>query len=167
MLMAGTLAPLLVPERITLNVQSTQRTAALYEVAGLLDGHPAVTDFQGFYNELLARERIDTTCLGNEIALPHARTEHVTRIVMAVGRSDPGVYFDNSNQTIRLIFVLGTPKANAGDYLQIVGVLCRILKDAANRDALLHAPTTGDFIQTLLDLESRVLGLGPAPRGAR
>jgi mannitol/fructose-specific phosphotransferase system IIA component (Ntr-type) len=165
--MAGTLAPLLAPERIILNLQSTRRTAALYEVAHLLDGHPDVTNFQGFYNELLARERIDTTCLGNEIALPHARTEHVTRIVMAIGRSDPGVYFENSNQTVRLLFVLGTPKSNSSDYLQVVAALCRIIKDSANRDALLHAPTAADFIQTLLDLESRMPGAGPAPRGAR
>lgn len=165
--MAGKLAQLLDPARVTLDIHSVESTGALREVAGLLEGHPDVTDFAGFYSELLARERLDSTCLGNEIAVPHARTANVSRIVMAVGRSDPGVYFENSNQTVRLIFVLGTPKANAGDYLQIVGVLCRILKDAANRDALLHAPTAGDFIQTLLDLESRVLGLGPAPRGAR
>jgi mannitol/fructose-specific phosphotransferase system IIA component (Ntr-type) len=164
--MAGTLAQLLDPTRVILKVQSTKRTTALFEVARLLDGHPDVTNFQGFYNELLARERIDTTCLGNEIALPHARTEHVTRIVMAVGRSDPGVYFENSDQTVRLIFVLGTPKSNAGDYLQVVGVLCRIIKDSANRDALLHAPTAADFIRILADLEVRVLGPGPAPGGS-
>lgn len=165
--MAGKLASLLDPARVTLQVQSTKRTAALFEVARLLDGHPSVTNFQGFYNELLARERIDTTCLGNEIALPHARTEHVTGIVMAVGRSDPGVYFENGGQTVRLIFVLGTPKANAGDYLQVVGVLCRIIKDSANRDALLQAASAAEFIQTLADLETRVLGPGSAPGRAR
>jgi mannitol/fructose-specific phosphotransferase system IIA component (Ntr-type) len=163
--MASKLAQLLDPARVTLTVQSTKRTAALFEVARLLDGHPDVTNFQGFYNELLARERIDTTCLGNEIAIPHARTEHVTKIVMAVGRSDQGVFFENSNQTVRLIFVLGTPKSNAGDYLQVVGALCRIIKDSANRDALLKAPTVADFIQILLDLEARAPGFCPAPRG--
>ena len=164
--MAGTLAPLLLPDRITLNVLSTRCTAALFEVARLLDGHPGVTNFQGFFNELLARERIETTCLGNEVALPHARTDHVAGIVMAVGRSIPGVLFENSNQTVRLFFVIGTPKSVTGDYLQVVGALCRIVKDAANREALLHAPTTADFIRILLDIESRMPGHGPALRGA-
>jgi mannitol/fructose-specific phosphotransferase system IIA component (Ntr-type) len=165
--MAGILAPLLASARLTLEVHSTERAAALYEVARLLDGHPDVTDFQGFYNELQARDRLDTTCLGNEIAIPHARTEHVTRIVMAIGRSNPGVYYENCNQMVHLIFALGTPKSNAGDYLQVVGVLCRIIKDSANRDALLQAPTSAEFLQTLLDIEARVLGLGPSPHGAR
>ena len=118
--MAARLSSLLSPQRINLSVASTKRTAAINEVAKLLETDPNVANFQGFYNELLARERLDTTCLGNEVALPHARTEHVKQIVIAVGRSDAGVHFENSNQNVRLMFVLGTPKSNPGDYLMLV-----------------------------------------------
>jgi mannitol/fructose-specific phosphotransferase system IIA component (Ntr-type) len=160
--MASQLAQLLDPARIALDLHSTKRTAALNEVARLLDGHPDVTNFQGFYNDLLARERLDTTCLGNEIALPHARTEHVKKIVMAVGRSEQGVFFENGNQTVRLMFVLGTPKSNPGDYLQLVGLLCRLFKDPANRAALMHAPTPEAFVQVAVALEAKLCGLPPA-----
>ncbi len=156
--MATRLSKLLDPARITLAVQSTKRTTALNEVAKLLETHPDVVNFQGFYNELLARERVDTTCLGNEIALPHARTEHVKKIVLAVGRSDAGVLFENSNQTVKLMFVLGTPKNNPTDYLILVGALCRLIKDEAHRAALLAAPTPDAFIAKVLELENQLLG---------
>ncbi len=156
--MATRLSKLLDPARITLAVQSTKRTAALNEVAKLLETHPDVANFQGFYHELLARERVDTTCLGNEIALPHARTEHVKKIVLAVGRSASGVLFENSNQTVKLMFVLGTPKSNPTDYLILVGALCRLIKDEPNRLALLNAATPEAFIATVLELEGRILG---------
>lgn len=156
--MATRLSKLLDPARITLAVQSTKRTTALNEVARLLETHPDVANFQGFYNELLARERLDTTCLGNEVALPHARTEHVKKIVLAVGRSDAGVLFENSNQTVRLMFVLGTPKSNPTDYLILVGALCRLIKDAPHREALLAAPTPEAFIATVRELEEKLLG---------
>ncbi|MFA6288861.1 MAG: PTS sugar transporter subunit IIA [Opitutaceae bacterium] len=155
--MAGRLSQLLDPSRIALNVQSPKRTVALNEVARLLDGHPDVTNFQGFYNELLARERLDTTCLGNEIALPHARTEHVKKIVMAVGRSTAGIHFENSNQNVRLMFVLGTPKSNPGDYLQVVSSLCKIFKDPANREALMGAATPEAFVQVIVAAEEKLL----------
>ena len=155
--MAGRLSTLLDPSRIRLQVQSNKRTVALNEIARLLDGHPDVTNYQGFYNELLARERLDTTCLGNEIALPHARTEHVQKIVMAVGRSDSGVHFENSNQTVKIMFVLGTPKSNPTDYLQVVSALCKILKDSANRDALFAAATPEEFIQAIVTAEEKLL----------
>jgi mannitol/fructose-specific phosphotransferase system IIA component (Ntr-type) len=156
--MAARLSKLLDPARITLSVQSAKRTTALNEVAKLLDGHPDVANFAGFYNELLARDRLDTTCLGNEVALPHARTEHVKKIVLAVGRSDAGVLFENSNQNVKLMFVLGTPKNNPTDYLILVGSLCRLIKDAPNRDALLAAPTPEAFIAKVVELEDKILG---------
>jgi len=162
--MAGTLALLLDPTCIALNLRSTRHGAALYEIAHLLDGRPQVTDFQGFLAELLARERLDTTCLGNRVALPHARTEHVAKIVMAVGRSEQGVLFEDCGQTVRLIFVLGTPPSSAGEYLQVVGTLCRIIKDPANCEALMTAPTAAAFVRTLVDLEARVLGTASGPR---
>jgi len=152
------LSSLLVPTRILLQLQSTKRTTALNEVARLLENDPNVANFQGFYNELLARERLDTTCLGNGIALPHARTEHVKKIVIAVGRSDPGVLFENVDQNVRLMFVLGTPKSNPGDYLMLVGSLCRLIKDASSREALLAAPTPEAFIATVKELEDKILG---------
>jgi mannitol/fructose-specific phosphotransferase system IIA component (Ntr-type) len=156
--MATRLSSLLVPEHIQLAVQGTKRTAAIQEVAKLLETDPNVANFQGFYNELLARERLDTTCLGNEVALPHARTEHVKKIVLAVGRSNAGVLFENSNQTVRLMFVLGTPKNNPTDYLILVGALCRLIKDESSRTALMAAATPEAFIATVVELENKLLG---------
>ena len=161
--MATRLSTLLAPERILLSLQATKRTAALQEVAKLLESDPNVANFPGFYNELLARERLDTTCLGNEVALPHARTEHVKKIVIAVGRSTAGVHFENCDQNVRLMFVLGTPKSNPGDYLMLVGSLCRLIKDAPNREALFAAPTPEAFIATVKELEDKLLGPAKQP----
>ena len=155
--MADLLRNLLDPSRILLQVRSTRRTTALNEVARLLDGHPAVTNYAGFYNELLARDRLDTTCIGNEIALPHARTEHVSGLVLAIGRSPAGVNFEKDNQTVRLLFVLGTPKNNPMAYLQVVSTLCKIFKDPAVREALLTAETPEAFSAILLTAEEKLL----------
>jgi mannitol/fructose-specific phosphotransferase system IIA component (Ntr-type) len=155
--MAGLLRKLLDPSRIALDVRATRRTAALNEVARLLESHPSMSNYGGFYQELLARDRLDTTCLGNEIALPHARTEHVADLVLAIGRSTAGVNFEKDNQTVRLLFLLGTPKSNPMAYLQVVSTLCKILKDAPTREALLAAPTPADFAALLLSAEEKVL----------
>src|ERR1041384_6789698 len=143
--MPGRITSLLDPSRIALHVQSTKRTAALNEIARQLDGHPDVANFAGFYDELLARDRLDTTCLGNAVALPHARTEHVKKIVMAVGRSDAGIPFDDKGEIVKLVFVLGTPKSKPGDYLAVVSALCKLLRDPADRAAFLAAPTPETF----------------------
>lgn len=156
--MPGRITSLLDPSRILLSVQSTKRTAALNEVARLLDGHEDVANFGGFYEELLARDRLDTTCLGNGVALPHARTEHVRRIVMAVGRAEHEIPFDASGEMVRLFFMLGTPKTRPGDYLAVVSALCKILKDPADRASFLAAATPEEFIAAIAAAEAK-LGL--------
>ena len=153
--MAGKITSLLDPARITLHLQSTKRTAALNEIARLLDGHPQVANFAGFYEELLARDRLDTTGLGNGVALPHARTEHVREIVLAVGRSDAGIVVDQTSEVVRLFFVLGTPKSKPGDYLAVVSALCRLLRDDATRAALLAAATPEEFIAVIRATEEK------------
>jgi mannitol/fructose-specific phosphotransferase system IIA component (Ntr-type) len=156
--MPGKITSLLDPSRILLHLQSTRRTAALNEIAHLLDGHPDVANFAGFYDELLARDRLDTTCLGNAVALPHARTDHVKKIVLAVGRADAGIPFDANGEIVRLFFVLGTPKIKPGDYLAVVSALCKILKDPADRATFLNAPTPEAFIAAIAAAEAK-LGL--------
>ena len=156
--MAGKITPLLDPARIVLHLQSTKRTAVLNEIGKLLDGHPQVVNYAGFYDELLARDRLDTTGLGNGVALPHARTSHVKRIVLAVGRRDQGLPFDASGEIVRLWFMLCTPKSQPGDYLAVVSTLCKLLRAPADRAALLDAPTPEAFLAALVAIETR-LGL--------
>lgn len=154
--MAGKISSLLHPSRITLSVQSNRRTAALNEIARLLEGHPDVTDFASFYSELLARDRLDTTSLGNGIALPHARTESVKQIVLAVGLSKEGILFENCGETIHLFFMLGTPKSKPGDYLAVVSALCKLLKDPADRQSFIQATTPEEFIAAVVRAENKI-----------
>src|SRR5271154_6417418 len=148
------ISSLLKPEQIKLELAQQKRCNAINEVAQLLQSNPNVTNFAGFYEELLARERIESTCLGNEIAFPHARTDSLKGMVLAIGRSTNGVWFENSSQNVKLIFVIGTPKRMVTDYLSVVGGLSRLLKDTATRDLLLSAKTVDEFVATLTKAES-------------
>lgn len=147
------ISSLLKPEQIKMELSQQKRCNAINEVAQLLQSNPNVTNFAGFYEELLARERIESTCLGNEIAFPHARTDSLKGMVLAVGRSTQGVWFENSCQTVKLIFVIGTPKRMVTDYLSVVGGLARLLKDQSTRDLLISAPSVEAFISALTQAE--------------
>ena len=148
------ISSLLKSDQIKLELDQAKRCNAINEVAQLLQHNPNVTNFAGFYEELLARERIESTCLGNEIAFPHARTDSLKGMVLAVGRSTGGVWFENSSQNVKLIFVIGTPKRMVTDYLSVVGGLARLLKDATTREQLLSVQGVDEFIATLTKAES-------------
>lgn len=154
--MPGRLSSLLDASRINLAVRGDSHDAVLREVAGLLQGHSDVTDFDAFFAELMAREQLDTTYLGHAIALPHARTQHVERIVLAIGRHATGVHFANCQQDVRMLFVLGTPRSNPTDYLKVVSALCKIINVPDNRATLLRATTVDEFIATIVAAEEKL-----------
>jgi mannitol/fructose-specific phosphotransferase system IIA component (Ntr-type) len=85
---------LLSPDAIRLDLQSRQKVPALREVAELLAQSKCVGNFEAFFNEILQRERVSNTALGHDVAIPHARTDQCSNILIAVGRSREGVDFE-------------------------------------------------------------------------
>ena len=139
------LAELIQPRLVLLDLKETKRTAAIHEVAKLLEKDPDILNFQSFYDELLARERLEATSLGYGVAFPHARTDHVKKMVLAVGRSTAGVLFENSGETIHFIFVIGTPRRMVTEYLALVGAMARLLRNEETRKKLMEAKTPEQF----------------------
>lgn len=148
------LAALLRPATINLNLHATEKNAALREVAELLLPTNCIANFDTFYREILERERVSNTALGHDVAIPHARTEQCSEILIAVGRSATPVDFDGKNLTpVRLIFMIATPKPMVTDYLRIVGNLARLLRRDDLRRQLLDTPDAGSFISLIAAAE--------------
>ena len=89
--LAGKVAGLLRPDAINLNLHSQLKEDALREVATLLQEAGCVTNFDAFFAEILERERVSNTALGHDVAIPHARTDQCSDIVVAVGRAPGGI----------------------------------------------------------------------------
>ncbi|GAB4243882.1 MAG: hypothetical protein OHK005_08500 [Candidatus Methylacidiphilales bacterium] len=154
--MAIRISKILKPGEIALALKARERCPAIHEVIDQLAGNPSVVNLAGFHEEVLARERVESTCLGNGVAFPHARTDHVKGLVIAVGRSPSGIDFETVHQTVNLLFIIGTPKKMVTDYLAVVGALARLLKDDSLRDQLLAVPTTEEFIEVLAAAEVKL-----------
>lgn len=138
---------LLQPSLISLEIAATDKDAAILEVAGLLRSHPAVSDFTLLCDELIARDSLRSTAVGNGIAFPHARTLSVSDLLIAVGRSSQGVPF--GEEIVHFLFVIATPRDRVAAYLGAVGALSRALRDGQVRETLTTAPDAGAFICAL------------------
>lgn len=147
---ARKISTLLDPATINLHLQATDKIGVLREVAALLAQKHCIGQFDIFFQEILERERISNTALGHDIAIPHARTDQCREIVVAVGRGLAGVDFEaKDSQPVRLIFMIGTPKAMVTESLRLVGSLARLLRQDQLRQALLQAPDAATFIQLI------------------
>jgi mannitol/fructose-specific phosphotransferase system IIA component (Ntr-type) len=116
---------------------------------------PDVRDAAQFLKDLFERSALSSVCISEDVAMPHARTTAVSRIVLGVARTAAPVSFDVEHPGVRLIFMIGTPKAAVTEYLQAVAALSRILKQGGTRAALLEAPTEAEFRAVLARAQLR------------
>ena len=84
-------------------------------------------------------------CIADDVALPHARTDGVSRIVLAVGRTRQPIPFDAAHPAVQLLFLMGTPKDAVTGYLQAVAALSRFLRKPGKRDGLCAATDETEF----------------------
>jgi mannitol/fructose-specific phosphotransferase system IIA component (Ntr-type) len=140
-------AQLLQPDRISLDIAATDKNQAIIEVAGIIHNSTDMVDFPCFCQELLARDELRSTAAGYGVAFPHARTDAVREIVIAAGRSTAGIRF--GDETVFFIFVIGTPREKASEYLVAVGTLARLMRTEKIRAALGKAKTPEEFIRVL------------------
>jgi PTS system nitrogen regulatory IIA component len=152
-----TIADLLRPDHIALQMRATQPAAAIEEVAALVKGDPAVLDWE----VLLKGVQASAPCLpepggGFSLCIPHTRGECVSGMVMSVGRSESGIVFPGVEMPVRYLFCIAVPRALAADYLRIVGLLARVFKDRHSEAELRAAENGTQFVELLSRREAKL-----------
>ncbi|MFH8891626.1 fructose-specific PTS transporter subunit EIIC [Streptomyces sp. NPDC017949] len=133
---------------------SDSKEAAIREMAEMLASTGNVRDVEELVRVALAREAQGTTGLGESIAIPHAKTDAVTRPTVGFARSGEGIEWGALDGTkARLVFMISVPEAAAGDeHLRILALLSRKLMDSAFRDRLRSAPDAPAVLEVLREI---------------
>lgn len=86
---------------------------------------------------LLTRESLGSTAIGQGVAIPHAKSESVTKLVAAFALSKKGLDFDSlDGEPVYIFFMLLAPQDSAGPHLKALARISRLLKDKYFRDSL-------------------------------
>ena len=145
---------LLTEERISLDLSATDKFTAIKELVGVLGNHGHITDKDNLLHALQEREELESTGIGDGIAIPHVRTELAKEMMIAFGRSAKGVDFSAlDNEPVHLFFLVVTPKEDSSKLMRILAKLCRLLKKEEFRQALLTAQSK-QIITELIEAES-------------
>ncbi|PYK79691.1 MAG: hypothetical protein DME38_06335 [Verrucomicrobia bacterium] len=152
--MAIALADILDQRQVALQLRSRRRPSAIREIVSLFEKTGSVARPAGFLAQVLAREEAGSALAENGVALPHARTELVDQITLAIGRSHAGIPWNDQGERARLIFLLAVPQRLVNNYLVLIGTLARVTRDQQQRDALFAVATPAEFIAILREAGS-------------
>ncbi len=144
---------LLKPEQICLDLQARDKAAVIKEMAALAD--PAkVNSPKELLNCLLERENLETTGVGEGIALPHARTDAVNEALVLFARSKSGIDFQALDEKpVYLLFLIAAPKSESTRVLKMLARVSRLLNNAGFRQALLVAESPPEVIRLFQEKE--------------
>ncbi|MFI1160935.1 fructose-specific PTS transporter subunit EIIC [Streptomyces sioyaensis] len=141
----------LTEQTVRTQLAAGEKEAAIREMAELAAGTGKVADVAELVRVALAREAQGTTGLGEEIAIPHAKTDAVTAPVVGFARSADGIDWGSPDGTLaKLVFLIAVPEAAAGDeHLRILALLSRKLMDTGFRARLQGAEDKAAVLRIL------------------
>ncbi|MEV7523980.1 fructose-specific PTS transporter subunit EIIC [Streptomyces sp. NPDC091371] len=144
----------LTEQTVKTELASGSKEAAIREMAEMLATTGNVRDVDELVRVALAREAQGTTGLGESIAIPHAKTDAVSRPTVGFARSDEGIEWGALDGTkARLVFMISVPEAAAGDeHLRILALLSRKLMDTGFRERLQSAPDEPAILDVLREI---------------
>ena len=100
----------------------------------------------------LARERLSSTAVGCQTALPHARLPRFDGVAAALAIAPGGIDFGAEREPPRFVFLMLTSATSYGRYLGALARIARLMVNPERRQALLGAPTPA-AVMTVLESE--------------
>jgi len=99
-------------------------------------------------SDLRERESTVSTGMQDNIALPHAKTDNVDKLICVVGLKKEGVDFESLDRQLSKIFVMTlTPKDQAQSYLKCIAEASRFLSDENMRSKILMCNNNEELVK--------------------
>jgi PTS system nitrogen regulatory IIA component len=141
------LTELFVPETVVTDLPASDRDATLAAIVADLDAKGMLADATTALRDVIAREQVMTTGVGHGVAIPHAYTGGVDRLVAGFYRMRPGVDFAATDGLeVDLIFIVLGPRERRREHIRILARISRLLGNPDFRDELRRASNTSDVL---------------------
>ena len=148
---------LLDPSHVVADMAATNKQEALEELAATLVPGPEGLDLDTVVEVLMERERLGSTGIGDNVAIPHGKLADLSGLKLAFGRSLKGVDFESMDGKLsHLFFLLLAPINSAGLHLKALAKISRMLMNGPLRENLMQASQSQDIYQLLAEKDEEI-----------
>ena len=149
-----TIRDLLAAESINLNGTPAGKTEALNQCIDLMAKSGKIADVEKYRKGVFAREEEGTTGIGMGIAIPHCKSDAVTKAGLAAMVVKDGVDFESLDGTpAKIIFLIAAPNTEDNVHLQVLSKLSVMLMDEQFTISLINAGSVDEFLNIIDNAE--------------
>ena len=139
---------LLSKDAIKLNGIANSKQDAINKLVDLMAKNGNLIDKEKYTQVVLKREEEGSTGIGEGIAIPHGKTDAVSKPGLSAMVINDGVEFDSlDGQPAKLLFLIAAPNTKDNVHLDVLSRLSTLLMDTEFRKSLMEAKTPEEFLR--------------------
>jgi len=147
---------ILVREAVILDLSSSSKDDVLGEMAQALAAAEPSIDAERLLEVLRERESLQSTGIGEGVAIPHGKLPGLDRLLASFARRREGVDFASiDGQPTRLFFLLVVPEHSGGQHLKALARISRFFRDADFRRKLEEASSLDEVFKTIEEEDAK------------
>ena len=153
------------PECVALHQRADSLEGAVQQLVALLDGTEDLTDTAAFAADVRARLALGGVCVGNGLAIPHAKSASVKRLQLAALTLDPPLACDTPDgKPLQMLVMIAAP-AEANDlHVQVLAELATLFLDTDFCTHLRESTTPDAFCRAVAEREAQDDPAAPPPQ---
>jgi nitrogen PTS system EIIA component len=152
------ISTILKQEHIIKELNSLDKKNVLDELSTFLETKGEITSKEKLLAALIEREKLGSTGIGENVAIPHAKISEIDRIITVFGRSKNGVEFESLDQKpVNFIFLVLAPENSTGEHLKALARISRLFKNTSLRESVLMAGEVDQIYSILVNEDSKFI----------
>ena len=152
------ISDILKKEHIIKELDSRDKKNVLDELSSFLENEGEITNKENLLAALIGREKLGSTGIGENVAIPHAKISEIDKIITVFGRSKNGVEFESLDQKpVNFIFLVIAPENSTSQHLKALARISRLFKNASLRESVLRTNEADQIYSILVDEDSKFI----------
>ena len=139
---------------ISCNLKSNTKDEVLVELCDLLENSGYVTDKKQLFADIKSRDDAMSTGLEKGIAIPHARTDGVNELCVAIGIKKEGIEFGSlDKQPSNIFIIIASPASKAGPQMRVMSAISGALMKEETRQKFLESTKPEEIMELLKEAQ--------------
>ena len=145
-------------ESVIADITGKNKLDVIKEMTERLKQNDTIKNDQALYATLMEREKLGSTGIGENVAIPHGKSDELTQIITVFARSLSGIDFESLDQKpVHFVCMVIAPAHSTGQHLKALARISRLFKNQTLREGILKAEDSNAIYSILLEEDSKFI----------
>lgn len=150
------LTDILSENRIKIPLTNTEKEKVIEEMVEVIADSVTLENKAEILKAVLDREAVMSTGVGDEVAIPHGKTESLNEIIAALGITKDPIDFNSlDDKPVRLVWLLIGPQDKTGPHLKALSRISRLMHKKEFRERLIQTMAPEEAIEVINSEEKK------------